>query len=72
MNGQFDQIVTMFFKFLLHLKPLQVLFAGEATHVNFYTTTHGAYITGIREAQRLIDLYTDPKLNSSEDCSSRI
>ncbi|KAJ8416679.1 hypothetical protein AAFF_G00325570 [Aldrovandia affinis] len=53
-------------------KPLQVLFAGEATHVNFYTTTHGAYITGIREAQRLIDLYTDQKLNSSEDCSSRI
>ncbi|XP_036401602.1 spermine oxidase [Megalops cyprinoides] len=40
-------------------KPLQVLFAGEATHVKFYTTTHGAYITGIREAQRLIDLYID-------------
>ncbi|KAL4635625.1 hypothetical protein GN956_G13456 [Arapaima gigas] len=41
------------------VKPLQVLFAGEATHVNFYTTTHGAYITGVREAQRLINYYAD-------------
>ncbi|XP_035264453.1 spermine oxidase [Anguilla anguilla] len=38
-------------------KPLQVLFAGEATHVNFYTTTHGAFVSGTREAQRIIDLY---------------
>ncbi|XP_010878137.1 peroxisomal N(1)-acetyl-spermine/spermidine oxidase isoform X2 [Esox lucius] len=45
-------------------KPLQVLFAGEATHVSFYTTTHGAYITGIREAQRIIELYGDKKLDS--------
>ncbi|XP_057191332.1 spermine oxidase-like [Triplophysa rosa] len=40
-------------------EPLQVLFAGEATHVNFYTTTHGAYMTGVREAQRLISYYSD-------------
>ncbi|XP_077129217.1 peroxisomal N(1)-acetyl-spermine/spermidine oxidase-like isoform X2 [Ranitomeya variabilis] len=39
------------------LLPLQVLFAGEATHPNFYTTTHGAYMTGVREAERLIKLY---------------
>ncbi|XP_075037081.1 peroxisomal N(1)-acetyl-spermine/spermidine oxidase-like [Mixophyes fleayi] len=39
------------------LRPLQVLFAGEATHPNFYTTTHGAYMTGVREADRIIKLY---------------
>ncbi|XDV30052.1 hypothetical protein PO909_033051 [Leuciscus waleckii] len=40
-------------------KHLQVLFAGEATHDQFYTTTHGAYLTGIREAERLISYYAD-------------
>ena len=36
------------------LPPLQVLFAGEATHRHFYSTVHGAYISGIREAHRIV------------------
>ncbi|CAL8109981.1 unnamed protein product [Orchesella dallaii] len=31
-------------------------FAGEATHDHFYSTVHGAYESGVREATRLIDL----------------
>ncbi|KAH6803152.1 polyamine oxidase 5 [Perilla frutescens var. frutescens] len=37
--------------------PLQILFAGEATHRTHYSTTHGAYFSGLREASRLLKHY---------------
>ncbi|TMW84582.1 hypothetical protein EJD97_024907 [Solanum chilense] len=38
-------------------RRLQVLFAGEATTRNYYSTTHGAHLTGIREANRLLEYF---------------
>lgn len=31
-----------------------VLFAGEHTHTNFYSTVHGAYLTGRTAAQTIL------------------
>ncbi|XP_073278938.1 probable polyamine oxidase 5 [Primulina huaijiensis] len=41
----------------LESPPLQILFAGEATHRTHYSTTHGAYYSGLREANRLLEHY---------------
>ncbi|XP_051132005.1 probable polyamine oxidase 5 isoform X2 [Andrographis paniculata] len=38
--------------------PLQILFAGEATHRTHYSTTHGAYFSGLREANRILKHYS--------------
>ncbi|KAH8407702.1 hypothetical protein KR222_011043 [Zaprionus bogoriensis] len=45
----------------MHLRPMSVrpilLFAGEATSPNHYSTVHGAVETGLREARRLSGYY---------------
>lgn len=33
-----------------------IMFAGEATHENYYQSTHGAYLTGIRESNRILGI----------------
>lgn len=40
-------------------QPLQVLFAGEATHRKYYSTSHGALLSGQREATRLTEMHQD-------------
>lgn len=40
-----------------HFQMPIVLFAGEATNPTQYAMVHGAYATGIREADRLAALY---------------
>ncbi|XP_076458889.1 spermine oxidase-like isoform X2 [Babylonia areolata] len=35
----------------------RILFAGEATHPDYYSTVHGAYLSGVRESKRLTEHY---------------
>nr|XP_009922891.1 PREDICTED: spermine oxidase isoform X3 [Haliaeetus albicilla] len=48
-----------FFCFSCPLQPMQVMFSGEATHRKYYSTTHGAVLSGQREAAHLIEMYQD-------------
>lgn len=34
----------------------RLFFAGEHTHIDYFSTAHGAYLSGIREADKIIDL----------------
>lgn len=34
----------------------QLFFAGEHTEIDYFSTAHGAYLSGIREADKIIDL----------------
>lgn len=34
----------------------KLFFAGEHTHIDYFSTAHGAYLSGIREADKVIDL----------------
>jgi len=42
-----------------HAAPL-LLFAGEATHPNYFGTVHGAFLAGEREADRILSLNPSP------------
>lgn len=40
----------------------RLLFAGEATHDRFFQTIHGARLTGIRDAEKIIQYYAKKNL----------
>lgn len=37
-------------------KPI-VLFAGEACHEKYFSTAHGAFLSGFEQAQRIVELH---------------
>ena len=43
--------------FIIYLKPI-ICFAGEGTHEIHFSTVHGAFLSGIREAERIANYFT--------------
>ncbi|CAH2047261.1 unnamed protein product, partial [Iphiclides podalirius] len=52
----------------VHDKKPALLFAGEHTHSSFYSTVHGAYLSGQSAARRL--LASDDAPENALDCPS--
>jgi monoamine oxidase len=40
----------------------RLFFAGEATHLEYPSTVHGAHLSGLRAANQLLDLATSRRL----------
>lgn len=49
-------------------KKISIAFAGEHTHSSFYSTVHGAYLTGRTAAQSLLDTRQNNNKEHSIDC----
>ncbi|KAG8187473.1 hypothetical protein JTE90_009542 [Oedothorax gibbosus] len=50
-----------------HSKPA-LMFAGEATHPSFYSTSHGAFLTGKKCAEILLEPDSDNKPDGKKKC----
>lgn len=51
-------------------KPV-LLFAGEATHASFYSTTHGAYLSGQKAAELLVEVEQDITVSTWDSSKPR-
>ena len=49
---------------VLQRQVARILFAGEATSLHHYSTMHGARDSGLREAERLLDMYSSQSIAS--------
>lgn len=59
--------INLFYNFISFFQPL-LMFAGEATHPTFYSTTHGAYLSGRKCAELLLEPDPDQsKKHSGEE-----
>ncbi|KAG1680079.1 Spermine oxidase [Nymphon striatum] len=47
-----------------------LLFAGEATHPSYYSTTHGAFLSGKRAAESLVSIDKDVRLTVSSSINN--
>lgn len=65
-SAHIDDIFTLQEPLLDEQEIPRVLFSGESTHERFYSTTHGAMLSGWREAERIDDLYRSTKTSSSD------
>lgn len=50
----------------------RLLFAGEHTHLDFPATVHGAYLSGIREADRVVSTLAPGRLGATRNELSRM
>lgn len=37
--------------------PPVILFAGEACHEKYFSTAHGAFLSGMEQAQKIVDFF---------------
>lgn len=52
-----------------HQSKPSILFAGEHTHSNFYSTVHGAYLSGRTAAQIILTPDSPQEMVMESDCS---
>lgn len=62
-NDKIDSIKTEQLTNQFSCKPISpvVLFAGEACHEKYFSTAHGAFISGSDQAQRIVEFYKQTK-----------
>lgn len=56
-NGKIDSKISKDQTHQLNYMPPVVQFAGEACHEKYFSTAHGAFLSGFEQAQRIVEFY---------------